>query len=327
MKRLVIILSLGLCFTRVCAQHELVKRIEKPDSTTSAAVPKAVISVDLKESDLSMRNSFESADDKADPATASFTLTSGKPNSYLIDVGVLYSFSHYKWDPATAKKSSLSLGPFAVIDKNTMIDKEQATYRGGMDIDYMWGKKDNSGNIENYINSTIQYQRNQQDTSNSLILTSYFSFKNNNKSGDKFFINNYNEIGGSSIFYFFKFNAGLEFQDIFQAGTSPTGLQARLLGEGAFSLAWRRHGTGQKTKVKELWPKMFELTFDYTSRWAWANTVAGSDRYIPLFKPSLNYYPLFNDKFSVGLSYNDGSDPIAGLPKQKYWQLAVQFQK
>jgi hypothetical protein len=122
----------------------------------------------------------------------------------------------------------------------------------------------------------------------------------------------------------------LEFQDIFQSRNDSVGFQSRLYISPSASIALRRPSKSQrKGKIVNhyTWPKLFELTVDYKFRYAFINTVSGSADYIPLFKPSLTYYPGQSQDFSIALSYNSGSDPTAGLKKQKYWELAVQFMK
>jgi hypothetical protein len=281
---------------------------------------------------LTIRNSFESTDDKADPATVSFTLPSGKPQSFLIDAGV-------ELDTSVSFNSNGHLtgykyGIFAVINKNTLIEKQQNEYRAGGQFQWKWGTQNDDYNSIKYINATLQYAKNQTDTTHSIIATGYFSYLHNRSDTTRsFFVNSYHQIESSSIFYSVNFDVGLEFQDVFQAGSSPTGLQARFYGDGSVNIALRQpHSVtgkkGKKTKQnKYTWPKLFELTIDGTARYAYVSTVKGENRYLPLFKPSLSYYPLLNDSLSIGLSFNSGSDPVAGLQQQRFWQLAIQFQK
>jgi hypothetical protein len=73
------------------------------------------------------------------------------------------------------------------------------------------------------------------------------------------------------------------------------------------------------------WPKRLELALTYTGRLNVINSV-DDDNYLPLFTPSLTYYPLLTDALSMAVYYQDGQDPVAGLPEQRYWQLSLQFQ-
>lgn len=319
------------------AQKKLLLKVQR-DSLSKIAQPAAPVVAPLniapaprvtKEQTWTVRNAFETADEQADPANASFTLNNGKANTYLIDVGVLYDFEWLS-NHHSGHVVGNSIGPFAVFSRNTTIGKEQNMIRGGGDYGHSWGTIHDGLTRMNYINSTLQYQRNKTDTTHSLLATAYYSFKFADVTDDhKFFVNAYHALAkNSSFFYNLYFNTGLEFQKILQAGAGdPTGLQARLYGNTGLSLALFHQGSGQVSNNKYTWPKLFELTVDYTSRYAYANTEAGQDRYIPLFKPSLTYYPLMDNNLSVGLSYNNGADPVAGIAQQKFWMLAIQFQK
>lgn len=280
---------------------------------------------------LSIRNAFEEPTDKASPAKASFTVPDTGKNSFLINLGIsldLLWTRQFNNDKIFVQK----LSPFAVFNRNTMIDKEQFNYKGGFAYELQFGTGDDNHISVHYLNSALQYIRDKIDSAHSVLLTGYWSylFNNTQHPENKFFINYYKMIGKSSFFYNVSPSAGYEFQDIYQSKKDSSGFQSRLYLSPSASIALRSPSKSQR-KAKNTnpytWPKLFELTVDYKFRYAFINTVTGSPDYVPLFKPSLTYYPGYSQDFSIALSYNSGADPTAGLNKQKYWELAVQFKK
>jgi hypothetical protein len=326
---------IGLCLiqilvlikTAACAQNKAFHSLKAPDTSVNAPTPKPVSKpAKVNSSELVIRNSFESADETAKPASLSLTMPDGKKGSYLVDLGLEYSFSE---EILTGNKlSGHSFAPFLVFKRNTEIDQPQNTSKGGLQYQWSFGKSTSELNHVNYLNFTAQYVRDIADSSHSLLATAYYSYLSNNIADpSKVFINNYHMIGKSDLFYLLAFNAGLEAQNIWLTSGGKTGFQGRFMGDASASIAWRHPRKGQKTKNSYAWPKQFELSAEYTARYAIVNTGDAFDRWLPLFKPSLSWYPLLNDKFSIALSYNNGSDPTAGLPSQKFWTFAIQFQK
>jgi hypothetical protein len=222
-----------------------------------------------------------------------------------------------------------SVSPFAVINRNTMIDREQNSYKAGIEYGYIFGLDGNGATKTNYLTSTVQYLRNKTDSDHSILATGNFTLvRSSFDAPQRVVLNTYRSIQGSAFYYRLEPTAGLELQDVFQSAKGAQGAQARLYGNMVAKLEWRQPSRNmRKEKVKDhnQWPSFLELALDYTARYSFINTVAGSDRYLPLFEPSLTYFPTVNKDLSLAISYNDGGDPIAGLARQKFWLLAVQF--
>jgi hypothetical protein len=285
----------------------------------------------IVERSFSVRNAFETPDEEAAPAKASFTIPDSGKNSYLINVGVSWD---WKYSRLTADDNvhTQTFSPFVVFNRNSMIDHEQHSYKAGFDHEIAFGTESDARNKINYVHSSLQYMRDRANRSNSVILTSYFTLLRDeiNNPQRKFFINAYMAIvSGSPFYYRFSPTAGLEWQQVFASKEEPEGAQVRLYANAVGALAWRAPTSAmRKAKVNDAnqWPKRLELAIDYTARINFINSVSGSDNYIPLFVPSLTYFPLLNDMLSLTLFYQSGADPVAGLTRQRFWQLALQFQ-
>ncbi len=274
----------------------------------------------------SVRNAFEDPSETASPARLSFTLPENGKNSWLVNLGISYSW--IKTD-TTVRYKQYMLSPFIVFNRNTMIGIEQYNFKAGAAFQYVYGQP---GPVENLhtVNLTGQYMRNVIDSNSSLILTGYWTLFHDNLSrpAQDVFINHYKQMLGSSFFYYLQPTAGLEFQDIFLATDQATGFQARVYLNPSLSIAWR-HPSAVEIKSGDInpyhWPKILELTVSYVARFNYINSLKGSENYVPLFTPALTWFPTRTQDFSVAFSYSAGSDPVAGLRKQDFWQLALQL--
>ncbi|MBV8253337.1 MAG: hypothetical protein JO154_12075 [Chitinophaga sp.] len=286
-------------------------------------------------SKLSIRNAFEEQSDKAEPSKASFSLPDTGKKSFLIDLGISYDM-YWMGLNQKNKINDKKLSPFVVFSRNTLISKEQYSYRTGLAGEYAVGSRNSepqNGDIYrsiHYLNATVQYQRNKIDTTHSFITTIYWSYAKGNQTNAErnMFINYYKRIRGSYFFYYIGPSAGVEFQDIFQAKDTTIGAQLRLYSniDGRIAFRWAKKGRREKIKSYS-YPKLFEITANYIPRYTLFNGWKNAEIYNPLFKTSLVYYPTFNQDFSIALSYSNGADPIGGLEKQRFWLFAVQFKK
>lgn len=283
--------------------------------------------VKTHENKLVIRNGFEEVEEKADPAQISFTIPEKGQSSFLINGGVSWEF-FTKWKNANGKNISNKIAPFAVLQRNNMIDKEQFLYRAGGEFQTIWGKDNPNKILNNYINTTASYLHDRIDTSHSALITCYYTIF---KGGvdNTFRLNNIKNFGTSRIAYFVSPSAGLEGQQKFASKTDSIGFQGRIYFDVDASIIYRAPSKIQKNNplaTNEMWPKYVELSIGYTMRYNFVNTIADADKFIPLFKPKLSFYPTHDDNLSLALSYNIGADPIAGLKYQKFWMLALTFQ-
>jgi hypothetical protein len=78
---------------------------------------------------------------------------------------------------------------------------------------------------------------------------------------------------------------------------------------------------------KSYWLNLLAFSFSYTGRQSFANHNSNFEKYIALLTAGLNFYPMNNENFSLGLSYKDGANPIDGTPKQTFWLFSLNFKK
>jgi uncharacterized protein (UPF0305 family) len=295
-------------------------------SFSSLAQRKAIV-----EKSFSVREAFESPDEQASPAKASFTIPDSGRSSYLINIGLSWDWKYSR--PTNDDKVHIqTFSPFVVFNRNSMIDNQQHSYKTGFDHEFVFGTESDDQNRISYVHSSLQYMRDKAHRSNSVILTSYYTMVRDNirHPDETFFISAYKAIkAGSTFYYRFDPTAGLEWQQVFASKEEPEGAQVRIYANARGTFAWRAPTAAMmKTGVTDpnQWPKRLEFALDYTARINFINSVNGSRGYVPLFVPSLTYFPLLNDVLSLTLFYQSGADPIAGLAKQRFWQMALRFQ-
>ncbi|HLA53335.1 MAG TPA: hypothetical protein VK618_08515 [Flavitalea sp.] len=282
------------------------------------------------EKSLSIRNAFESASEIPAPAQAAFTIPDSGRASYQINLGVAWNWNYSRIGLDDRVKIH-SFSPFAVLNRNTMIDDEQHNYKLGFDHEFSFGTENDQRNSVNFLHSSLQFMNDRTTRSRSFIATSYFSLLRDELQdpAGRLFVNAYKQIRQlPSVYYRVSPEAGLEWQATNGSGDQYDGTQARIYASLRAALCWRAPTAVMRKSNRRdpnQWPKRLELALSYTGRLNFINTVDGDD-YLPLFTPSLTYYPLLTDALSLAVYYQNGEDPLAGLPKQKYWQLSLQFQ-
>ncbi|HTL08354.1 MAG TPA: hypothetical protein VL307_08870, partial [Chitinophagaceae bacterium] len=158
-------------------------------------------------------------------------------------------------------------------------------------------------------------------SSHSFFLTAYVGW--NFKLDSTFGLTDYMNIGNSGFLYYLAPSTGLEYQQRYAAKNPAI--------EGAitrwyFSMDARlRFKNGKGFTRRYLGLTLFELTANYTGRKKIGSNLAIPENYTHLFKTEFSYYPLQTENFSIGLSYNNGEDPISAIELQNFWQLAFKL--
>lgn len=269
-----------------------------------------------------VRKGLETKDDKDKAANFSMTWPQdGKTSSYLVNAAVGMDFTHiYKG------RGSLELLPSFSFNRNNQVKKEQYNMKGVFAANLLLGKSDNVGGTHNFVSifPTLQYMRNKIDTSSSFFVTAYITWVKKGAHG--FAFSNYANLGNSGFLLYASPTAGLEYQNKFDVKKPGTkGNITRLFFGGDIRLAFR---DGKGLTKRYTGPKLFEFTFSYAGRDQLSSNLPVKEGYIYLLKTELDYFPFSGlEKFSIGLSYNDGQDPIAAIEKQKFWQLAFKFMR
>jgi len=271
---------------------------------------------------IKIRKSFESEDDKANPASTSLTIPQDGKSSYLINGAISYSLFKV-WNYSENRKDlKMTFAPVFTLNKNTMIDKEQNNYKAGITQNWKLGSYSGLQQKLNYWSwsNTVEYSHDRMDTSHSMIVTSYLSLIHSKKNG--LYINTYKDIG-KGFQYFISVNGGLEFQDKFKS--SDSSMKGNML-RGYYNVEARLALKIDKTGVDaKLGQRFIEIGINNTGRYDVLNSTLNREFYLPLFKAEISIYPTMQDAFKVGFSFNTGSDPIAGLAKQQFYLLALQY--
>ena len=271
-------------------------------------------------SSLIIRKGLDSKDDKDKPANFSLTWPQdGKSNSYLVNAAAGMDLTHvYKG------KGSLELLPSFSFNRNNQVKKEQYNMKGAIAANLLLGRSDDVLGTHSFFSffPTLQYMRNKIDTSSSFFATAYFTWVKKGAHG--FALSNYANLGNSGFLLYASPSAGLEYQNRFDVKKPGTkGDVTRLFFGGDVRLAFRN---GKGLPKRFTGPKLFELTFTYAGRDQLGNGLPVREGYTYLLKSELDYYPVTGlEDLCIGLSYNDGQDPIAAIEKQKFWQLAFKF--
>jgi hypothetical protein len=276
---------------------------------------------------IKVRKAFETKtedDDKA--ANLSFSFPKEKSNYFVINAGLGYEFGSSSKESKNKKIFKNSFSGFFVYNRNNQIDKEQNNYKLGVSSNQIFYTNTETSTAIFGAN-TIEYLRNYYDSSHSVLFTSYWHP----------FIKKANciKLGGYTqadhlLAYYFLPQLGLEYQNKFEAKQYESkgydlrgyfGLGSNLL------LKKKTYDDNGHLLSKNRWTKGVELIIRYEARISVFNNFTNNDAYIPMFKTELNLYPTQDNKFSIGVSYNNGANPVDGLEKQNFWLLALKFKK
>jgi hypothetical protein len=224
------------------------------------------------------------------------------------------------------KSRKVSWETFFVINRNTQLKVEQNNFKVGVTTNWKLGHLDKVERKTRYFNwtNTLEYIYSKLDTSNSIAVTSYMSLINSSIKKNSFFINTYKDLP-KGFQYYSTANAGAEYQQKFLANSeNRKGFVSRSYFNVGFKIARKIDPDGIDPSLGK---RLFELGFTYTVRYDFINTTGFKEGYLSLIKADLILYPTLSSKLSIGLSYNKGTDPLAGLADQEYYLLALRIKK
>ncbi len=277
--------------------------------------------------DVKVRKAFETKtedDDKA--ANLSFTISEGKPNYFVINAGIGYEFGKTSQTIKPNKGFKNSFTSFFVYNRNNQINKEQKNYKLGITSNQIfYTNTDTTTAI--FGANTIEYLRDYYDSSHSFLFTSYWHPFSKKPGTLK--LGGYTQAENVFAYYFLP-QVGLEYQNKLEADkASNKGFDFRgffSLG-GSLLLKKKTYDGNSKVLQKNRWTKGIELKISYDGRVSLVKNIDNQDSYLPMFKSELLFYPTQNNQFSIGLSYNNGVNPVEGIAKQTFWLLALKFKK
>jgi hypothetical protein len=275
---------------------------------------------------IKIRKAFETKtedDDKA--ANLSFTFPKEGTNYFVINTGIGYQFGNSKKVSNKNKIFKNSFTGFFVYNRNNQIDKEQNNYKLGLSSNQVF-YTDTINTFAIFGSNTIEYLRNYIDTSHSILITSYwYPFS---KIPNSLKLTGYSQAE-SRFAYNFLPQIGIEYQNKLEAEQSEIkgyDLRSFFSIGGSFLLKKKTYDY-HDLLAKKYWTKGIELTITYDGRVSIFKNIVEQDSYLPMFRTELIIYPTQDNKFSVGLSYNNGINPIEGIEKQTFWLLALKFKK
>jgi hypothetical protein len=259
-----------------------------------------------------LRQSFQTADVQQSPAQLQLTLPGNGKDSWLVNAGLSAGIA-----PLTSSDVTSKL--VAEYHRNTILTSPQNNYQIGYNLQYL---QNGDTNLRLLLTGNIKYIQNVIDSTHSLAVTLNLAGYRNGKNGLDWDHPGYLSDGK----YTYQFSPYFEaqYQQFFAGGKQSAGSVLRPLADLSGSFAINK----PKTKKIVAPTKQFELTVDYTNRYAIVNTTNNREEFTKLFKAGLNYYFLNTGSKSIsfGANYNQGSDPLNGLKDQKFWQFCLQIQ-
>lgn len=273
---------------------------------------------------LEIRQSFGSAGTRNAPARFQLTIPKHEDASYLIDGGIGLPIVNYKIGNGLNVEGKL-VGEY---HRNTMIDEEQHTWQTGFSGTIRTNISRNAAQTtykQWYFTPTLKFSRNIQDTASSLIFNlDAIPFRSGEKGIN---LNTYTIRGSRKLIHLVALNPGLELQSNFAAKQeSNNGTIVRPLMKFQYLLAGNRVRTPEIEMIAP--DKTWEVSLDYTGRYAVVNSTLTSEKFSQLFRAAADYYLLTSPvQISFGFSYNYGSDPAQGLKKQHFYLATFSLQK
>jgi hypothetical protein len=285
----------------------------------------------IKDTSLVINKSFESSDDKSEPATVSLSIPNGKSSSFMVNAGIGLQFSKAVIGSYGQYNSKTTISAFVVGNFNNLISDIQRNYKIGGNYSHLFGH-DNITFVSaegvqsvtgiNYftLNHTLEYTRDLEIPSHSLVYTIYFTQNRIKKQKGGLYLNEYK---GNGVWQtYIGYNLGFELQDRFVADDPLLkGFILRNYHNAILRVAMRAHDKG----IAKAFIPFAEFGVNYVGRYEIARSVDKKEGYLYLFKAELSIYPTQSEGFSVSFSYNNGSDPLNGLEKQQFYLLALKF--
>lgn len=289
--------------------------------------------------DISIKKSFDTkTDDDEKAATISFTIPKDKENIFKVNAGIGYTLDTLKNNKYNA------VTRFFVYNKNNQIDKRQENYKLGINHNFIYFTKNDSGIIND---NSLEYLNDNVKKAQSLLALSYLSIRSNK---EKLIFESY-AARNSWFAYKLLPKVGLEYQNSYDVALPlEQGYYFRsYFNVGGAILLRKKTVTEETTKTisynskgkevknieskkevvlaKTLSKKGLELIVNYEGRNSLLDNFDDNPNYTYFLKGELKLYPINNNNLSIGLSYNKGENPLEGLEKQEFWMFGLNFKK
>ena len=254
--------------------------------------------------------SMEYEEQREEPAQVQFTIPKKDTSSWLINLGVSVKIS--------SESSSLISKLTGEYHKNTLTDKKQDNLSLGYTYSYFLNPK--AENLKWFFAGDAKYVYDAIGIKHAIASNLLFTFLNENGKirWDQFsFFNKKKQSLFVSLF------AGSQIQETFKAKSdSSEGFILRPL--YTFTTSYNINSNEDKVTPQ---PRV-RFSLSYTGRYDLANSTDNSENYTYLLKTGAELFFAYKPvRVSLGCSFNYGSDPVQGLPKQQFWLISLNVHK
>lgn len=304
MRKIVIALILGCLF---CIKIVAGQTNAKKDSAVNKAKSKSVFFKNIR-----LRQSFETSDQVSEPAQIQVSAPDKGKVSWLLDAGLSADI---------ARISNTTTSNVTVeYHRNTLISSEQNNFQAGYGLSYFGDKPSGLNSI---ITLNLKFIRDWQEPSTSAAITGNYTLFNQGKG---LRLNQAGYLNNRAFTYNLNPYVGFEYQ--YLGGTpANNGNILRPLANVSAAIALNKKQTPQEAANSKP-SKTIELTAGYIMRYAVVNSTGDDEGYSQLLKAGVNYYIIDSKTLNaaIGACYKHGSDPLAGLAEQSFWQVTLQFE-
>lgn len=262
-----------------------------------------------------VRQSFQSKNDRAEPALFTFAKPKDKDQSWLLNAAIGYNL---------LKKSNsvLTIDPYFQVNKNTLIDKIQNNWQAGVSSE--WQCRDMSKrNWSPIIIAAIKYNEDISKQITSFQGSIYFTplFKGKAKRPKYFWIPNNTSDFGNVIQFTYSPYLGFENEN-------------RLKTESESSLGAIYRAVFRVTSIISLFPKSDQLKgkFEFNFDWQFRNNISESVDDLTksdhkYFTTSFNY-TFFNaddgkKSAKIGIDFTNGENPAKNFEQQSFYSISL----
>lgn len=266
---------------------------------------------------ISLRQSFQSKKDRAEPAYATLIFPKDSASSQNFSFALGYNLLNPKF--------AGELNPFIEWQRNTLTSKKQNTFLAGVNFQISIPIKEGATfkdmDFSLYTIGSLNYKhdaiKKTEGTQASLYLSPSFATDRSKKI--KFLPDDF--AGNSVLKYWYNIYGGFEYENRSQVENPKyKGKTGR----------WYFRVTGTFYPAPNYLKSRLEIIPDFTYRNAFSNTSEVEERINTLFKFSINYVIVKKEKskiadVKIGYEYKKGCDPTVGFDKQSINSLTLKI--
>jgi hypothetical protein len=258
---------------------------------------------------ISLRQSFQSIDSRAEPAYLTLVFPKDSESSQNFSLALGYNL-------LSEKNPTSFIYPFIEWQKNTLTTKKQNNFLAGFNFQTPL-RNINKGIWRLYSISSLNYKHDAIKETKGLQTNLYFT-PSFDTSDEGFFVAP-NIISKNKIIeYYYNIYVGMEFEN------RSKGMDENYNGNTG---RWYGRITGTFYPWGNKLDKKLEIIPDFTYRNAFVNSSLIEDRINRLFKLSINVVIVDSGFINVklGYEYKNGSDPTVGFEKQSINSLTLKI--